>query len=59
MLFRSMFCGAWNNGCDEYYNIDGGSQWVIDNIPDYIDSEYCISESMAEWEEEEKENETL
>ena len=54
-----MFCGAWSNGCDEYYNIDGGSQWVIDNIPDYIDSEYCISESMAEWEEEEKENETL
>jgi hypothetical protein len=46
------FCGAWHDGCDEFYQIEGGSQWVIDNIPSEIDEIYCISSDMAEWEEE-------
>lgn len=46
------FCGKWENGSDECYNIDGNSEWVIESIPEDIDQEMNISECMAEWEEE-------
>jgi hypothetical protein len=47
-----MYCGAWGKGLDEYIDITGKSDWVIENVPKYIDEEHCISEGMAEWEEE-------
>jgi hypothetical protein len=46
---------------DDYYSIEGNSDWVKENIPQEIDQEFCISESMAEWESENEgiENETV
>jgi hypothetical protein len=46
------FCGAWMDGEDEYYQIEGNSEWVEANIPEYIDEAFGISENMAQWEEE-------
>jgi hypothetical protein len=51
------YCGAWEDGIDEEYSIDGNSDWVKENIPKEIDDEFCISESMAEWESENEEEE--
>ena len=44
------FCGSWEDGIDNFYNIPHKSQLVIDSIPEELDQEFCISESMAEWE---------
>jgi len=46
-----MFCGSWDEGDDNYYEITGNSDWVIENIPSNLDEMFCISESMAEYEE--------
>jgi hypothetical protein len=46
------FCGIWEDGNEENYGIEGDSLWVRENIPQEIDNEFCISESMAEWEAE-------
>jgi len=51
------YCGVWEDGIDEEYSIDGNSEWVSENIPKEIDDEFCISESMAEWESENEEDE--
>jgi hypothetical protein len=51
------FCGIWENGRDESYDIKGNSKWVKENIPSEIDEEFCISWNMAEWEEENAEAE--
>lgn len=48
------FCGVWENGIDESYDISGNSKWVKKNIPSDIDEEFAISMNMAEWEAEEK-----
>ena len=53
------FCGCFDQGIDDCYSIDGNSEWVVDCIPDYIDEAFCISESMAEWEEENREDENV
>jgi hypothetical protein len=55
------FCGIWEDGNEETYGIEGDSLWVKENIPQEIDHEFCISESMAEWELENEgiENETV
>lgn len=45
------FCGIWEDGQEEFYELDGKSDWVRNNIPKELDDEFCISESMAEWEE--------
>jgi len=44
------FCGVWDNGNDESYDIQGNSNWVKLNIPKEIDEEFAISSNMAEWE---------
>jgi hypothetical protein len=49
------FCGTWEDGIEDYYNIEGDSKWVRKHIPSAIDDAFCISEGMAEWEEEEEE----
>lgn len=46
------FCGAWMNGEEDHYDIEGNSEWVIANVPEYIDEAFGISENMAQWEEE-------
>ena len=49
------FCGIWDNGIDESYDIQGNSNWVKRNIPREIDEEFAISMNMAEWESEQEE----
>ena len=47
------FCGMYSDGNDDYYEIlECKSQWVIDNIPEDIDNSMCISQSYAEWEDD-------
>jgi hypothetical protein len=47
------YCGLWDDGDDDYHDINGKSDWVTENIPSDIDLMFCISENMAIWEEEE------
>lgn len=47
------FCGKWEDGFDDYYEISNmNSDEVRDVIPEDLDEAMGISESMAEWEEE-------
>ena len=48
------FCGIWEDGEEESYDIKGNSKWVKKNIPSEIDEEFSISFNMAEWENEEE-----
>ena len=48
------FCGIWEDGEEEFYDIKGNSKWVKKNIPSEIDEEFSISFNMAEWENEEE-----
>lgn len=48
------FCGKWEDGCEDNYQIEGNSEWVENNIPRDIDEQMAISESMALWEDEEE-----
>jgi hypothetical protein len=53
------FCGKWTSEFgDDYYEIPGTSDEVVDNIPTDIDEVFCISEQMAENEANEYEGET-
>lgn len=49
------FVGEWVNGEDMLFEIQGNSDWVIDNIPEHLDEAFAISENMAQWEEENEE----
>lgn len=50
------FCGRWTSDSgDDYYNIEGDSKWVRENIPAYIDEMFDISGNMEMWEEESEE----
>lgn len=49
------FCGKYEDGNDDYYEITGDSEWVKETIPADIDECFAISDSMADWEDEEKE----
>jgi hypothetical protein len=50
------YCGIWEDGNDEYYNLEGmGSQQVIDELPVELDEAFGISECIAEYEAEEEE----
>lgn len=49
------FCGKFEDGEDEYFEIEGNSEWVKENIPNDIDEAFNISENMEAWEEEELE----
>lgn len=48
------FAGIWEDGEDDYYEYgDMTSDQVAETLPVELDEAFCISESMAEWEEEE------
>jgi hypothetical protein len=51
------YCGVWEDGEDHEYSIDGNSEWVKNYIPKEIDEEFCISDNMADWENENEEEE--
>lgn len=46
------FCGKYSSDHDdEYYEIDGDSNWVDAYLPKDINDAFAISESMSEWEQ--------
>jgi hypothetical protein len=50
------FCGIWEDGCDDYYEISGESaDEVAEMLPEVLDEMFCISENIREWEEENQE----
>jgi len=52
------FVGKWENGCDDYYEYSGeNSQTIRAAIGDELDDMFGISESMAEYEAENEEEE--
>ena len=47
------YAGVWEDGVDDYYEYSGmSSTEVAEQLPVELDEAFCISESMAEWEEE-------
>lgn len=47
------YAGIWEDGCDDFYEYGGmNSEQVAEEFPKDLDEMFCISESMAEWEEE-------
>ena len=53
------FAGVWDNGVDECYSDWGDSQGAKDTLPEELDEFFAISESQAEYEEEERMEEEL
>ena len=52
------YAGVWDNGHDDYYEYGGmSSEQIAKELPAELDEAFCISESVAEWEEENKEEE--
>lgn len=50
------FAGIWEDGDDDFYELGGmDSASVQEELPAVLDEMFCISESMAEWEEENQE----
>ena len=47
------FCGVWEDGEDDEFEIDGDSDWVERHIPAAINEAFSISENMDMWEQEE------
>lgn len=42
-----LYCGKWTNDSDDYYEIkEDKAEWVVKNIPNDIDEEFCISENI-------------
>jgi hypothetical protein len=46
------FCGVYEDGCDDQFDIEGDSDWVEKHIPRRIDEAFAIAESMEMWEED-------
>ena len=49
------FAGIYEDGSDETYDLDGTSDEVKEQIPAELDEAFCITENMAQWEEENEE----
>lgn len=49
------FCGMFDNGDDDYIEIEGDSSWVEENVPKEINEMFGISDMMADYEDEEQE----
>jgi hypothetical protein len=54
-----VFAGIWDNGDDQCYQDWGDSNGARATLPQELDDTFAISESMAEWEEEERREEEL
>jgi hypothetical protein len=50
------FAGIWEDGFDDYYEYSGmNSEQIAAELPVELDEAFCISEQVAEWEEENQE----
>lgn len=53
------FVGEWDDGYDNYYDLGGLKSWQVrDEIGEFLDDHFGISESMAEYEEMDKDEVT-
>jgi hypothetical protein len=51
------YVGKWADGVDEYYELGGeDSTTVRESIGEELDDYFCISEQMADWEEQNQED---
>ena len=46
------FAGVWDNGDDDFYELESSSEAVREQLPTVLDEMFCISEYMAEYEAE-------
>jgi hypothetical protein len=53
------FAGVWDNGSDDCYQDWGDSQGAKDTLPSDLDEFFAISESQAEYEEQDRMDEEL
>jgi hypothetical protein len=51
------FCGVFDNGDDDYIEIEGDSSWVEDNVPKEINEMFGISDMMSDFEDDELQEE--
>ena len=51
------FCGTFSDQENEHIDIEGDSAWVRENVPAEVDNLFGISDSMADWEEENAQDE--
>ena len=52
------FAGIWDNGDDDFYEYGGlDSEQIADTLPEELDEAFGISESAAEWEAENEDEE--
>ena len=52
------FAGIYSEAGDDFYELGGmNSEQVAEELPYELDVKFCISESMAEWEEDNREEE--
>jgi hypothetical protein len=49
------FCGVFDNGDDDYIEIEGDASWVEENVPKELNEMFGISDMMADFEDEEQE----
>jgi len=50
------FAGVWDNGHNDYYEYGGlDSKGIAETLPAELDEAFCISESVADWEAEQEE----
>jgi len=47
------FCGIFDNGDDDYIEIEGDGSWVEENVPKELNEMFGISDMMLDWEQEE------
>lgn len=48
------YCGRYNDGDDDYYEIEGDAKWVLENIPGDINDTFSISDNMEGMEDDEE-----
>ena len=54
------YCGIYDEDGDDYYELgDMSSTEVADTLPSELDEMFCISEGIAEWEEENDEEDEV
>jgi hypothetical protein len=47
------FAGIWEDGIDDFYEYGGlDSAGIAEELPVELDEAFCISESVADWEAE-------
>jgi hypothetical protein len=49
------FCGIYEDGCDDQFELTGNADWVDKHIPKAINEAFAIAENMQMWEDEENE----